>query len=91
MQVWLVLARRGILQIGRVLEGRLGDVSKQKRVTINGRAELSVDRALDDVLRFLRMGVIVLWARVLHVVEVRAFLEAVRTRIEDGLGLGARR
>ena len=37
------------------------------------------------------MSVIVLGARILGVVQVGTFLEALRTRIEDCLGLGARR
>ena len=37
------------------------------------------------------MSVIVLGARILGVVQIGAFLEALRTRIEDCLGLGARR
>ena len=86
MLAWRVLARWWVLQTSWILEGRLRDISVQKRVALLCGTETSVDGPLDNVLGLLWMCVVVLWPWVVDRVEIGVWLPAIGARVKHGFG-----
>ena len=86
---WNVLVRRRVLEMGRIFERRLWNVSIKKRCSVWDRAELSVYRALDDVLRCFWVSIVVLRSWVVDKVEICVGLPTVSRRVEDIFSFGS--
>ena len=85
-----ILAWRGILKTGWVLERRFGNISVEQGDSVSDSSELGVNRSLNDILGFPSVTIVILRAWIVNSVKISLVLgcESISLRVEYVLALG---
>ena len=85
-----ILAWRGILKTGWVLERRFGNISVEQGDSVSDSSELGVNRSLNDILGFPGVTIVILRAWIVNSVKISLVLgcESISLRVEYVLALG---